>query len=725
MNEHQSQRDEQGNNRSSVRRQQAALAKFGELALRSDDLDEILTEACRLAGKALGTDLAKVMELQGDGKTLLVRAGVGWKPGVVGHVTVRVEEDSSEGHALETGEPVTSDDIEHEGRFTYADFIKEHGVRALVNVIIIGSGGQPFGLFEVDSRCPRAFDENDTNFLRGYANLLAAAVDRLTKMAERDRAEARLRESEDHYRASVDLNPQIPWAADPQGNITSFGDRWLELTGLSREAAMGEGWMEVPHPDDLAIMAAAWRHSVETSEPYDVEARIAHVGGGYRWLRVRALPRRDENGTVIGWYGTTEDVEQRRQLEDALHRANQTLEQRVRERTSEMEEEQRQRLDAEELLRQSQKMEAIGQLTGGVAHDFNNLLTVIRGSADLLRRDNLSAEKRTRYLDAISTTAERAAKLTGQLLAFARRQSLKPEVFDARSRLGSVAEMLDSVTSVRIRVATDVPDGPCLVRADVSQFETALVNMAVNARDAMEGAGELTIAIRAEAAMPAIRGHAGAPGPFVAVALTDTGGGIALEDQARIFEPFFTTKEVGKGTGLGLSQVFGFAKQSGGDVAVESEPGRTTITLFLPQARPDELPGDQSIADETEAEGKGLCVLVVEDNIEVGRFSTEMLEEFGYSTVWVASAEEALDRLGDDGDGFDVVFSDVVMPGMGGIELARLLKRRLPDMPVILASGYSHVLVQEGAYGFELVQKPYSAEEVTRVLRKAVAGRPR
>jgi len=711
----------QRDGKEAVLRQQAVLAKFGEMALRCDDLEKILTEACRLLGEALGTDLAKVMELQDDGKTLLVRSGVGWKPGIIGHVTVEATANSSEGHALKTGDPVTSDNIDEEERFEYAEFIRDHGVKALVNVIILGSEGhQPFGLLQVDSRTPRAFDDEDINFLRGYANLLAAAVERLRTLTERDRAETRLRESEDYYRAAVELNPQIPWTADPQGRITGFSERWLELTGLTRESSMGEGWMTAPHPDDLAAMSTAWQHSVATGEPYDVEARIRATDGDYRWLRVRALPRRSDRGEITGWYGTTEDIGGRRQLEEALRHANQTLEQRVLERTSQWEDEQRQRIDAEELLRQSQKMEAIGQLTGGVAHDFNNLLTVIRGSVDLLRRPDLAPEKRERYIDAIGNTAERAAKLTSQLLAFARRQSLKPEVFDVRTRLGGVAEMLDSVTGARISITTDLPEKPCVVTADVNQFETALVNMTVNARDAMDGEGTLTIAVRCGEAMPPIRGHGGSAGPFVTVSLTDTGSGIAADDLARIFEPFFTTKEVGKGTGLGLSQVFGFAKQSGGDVSVESEPGRTTFSLFLPETEQAELTAARPDADTTGKEGEGLCVLVVEDNVEVGRFSTQMLAEFGYDTVWVSSAEEAIKRLGDDGDGFDVVFSNVVMPGMGGLELAKYVRQKLPAMPVILASGYSHVLAQEGSHGFDLLHKPYSADELTSALREAV-----
>ncbi len=239
---------------------------------------------------------------------------------------------------------------------------------------------------------------------------------------------------------------------------------------------------------------------------------------------------------------------------------------------------------AQEALRQSQKLEAVGQLTGGVAHDFNNLLTIIRSSVDFLRRPDLPEARKRRYLDAVSDTVERAAKLTGQLLAFARRQALKPEVFDVGQKVRGIADMLDTLTGARVRVVTEVPGAPCLIRADLSQFETALVNMAINARDAMDGEGTLTLRVSCGSALPPIRGHAGSHKPFAAVALTDTGTGIPPDEIGRIFEPFFTTKEIGKGTGLGLSQVFGFAKQSGGDVDVRSTPGRgTTFTLYLPE----------------------------------------------------------------------------------------------------------------------------------------------
>lgn len=377
---------------------------------------------------------------------------------------------------------------------------------------------------------------------------------------------------------------------------------------------------------------------------------------------------------------------------------------------------------AQDALRQSQKLEAVGQLTGGVAHDFNNLLTIIRSSVDFLRRPDLPEVRKRRYLDAVSDTVDRAAKLTGQLLAFARRQALKPEVFSAGQRVTEIADMLDTLTGGRVQVLIEVPNISCHVRADVSQFETALVNMAVNARDAMDGEGTLILRVTCGATLPAVRGHAGSTAPFVAVSLTDTGMGIPQDRMGRIFEPFFTTKEVGKGTGLGLSQVFGFAKQSGGDVDVRSVVGEgTTFTLYLPEVASLDAPCTERVPDGGLAPlGAGQSILVVEDNVGVGQFATQILEDLGYRPTLASNAEDALERLGRDGSGFDLVFSDVVMPGMGGVALARELQQRWPHLPVVLTSGYSHVLARESDHGFELLHKPYSAEQLGRILHQVL-----
>jgi len=377
------------------------------------------------------------------------------------------------------------------------------------------------------------------------------------------------------------------------------------------------------------------------------------------------------------------------------------------------------RLEAEAALKHGQRLEALGQLTGGVAHDFNNLLTVIRASADLLRRPDLPEERRLRYVDAISDTVDRAAKLTAQLLAFARRQTLKPEVFDVGQCVHTLSDMIGTLAGSPIEIVTRMPDRPCFVNADTGQFETALINMAVNARDAMGGEGRLTIAVRAVTVLPGPTPHRETPHGYVAVSVEDTGVGIPQDQFERIFEPFFTTKQVGQGTGLGLSQVFGFAKQSGGEVMVASEVGKgSTFTLYLPRVPGDDRPQRLAADDAPPVDGHGMAVLVVEDNLEVGAFASDALTELGYAPVLVGTAMEALAELARNPDGFDVVFSDVAMPGMTGLDLAQEIRRRRLDLPVVLTSGYSHVLSQNGSSGFELLQKPYSIEQLSRVLHK-------
>lgn len=376
------------------------------------------------------------------------------------------------------------------------------------------------------------------------------------------------------------------------------------------------------------------------------------------------------------------------------------------------------RMEAEEALKHGQRLEALGQLTGGVAHDFNNLLTVIRAAADMLRRPHLTEERRLRYVEAISDTVNRAARLTAQLLAFARRQTLRPELFDVGENVQTLSEIIRTLTGARIEIVTRVPGGPCLINADASQFETALINMAVNARDAMGGEGLLTISVRSVAELPGPAPQPKSPHGYIAVSVEDTGVGIPQGQLGRIFEPFFTTKEVGQGTGLGLSQVFGFAKQSGGEVTVASEVGKgSTFTLYLPRVADDgrRLAG----AEEPAAvDGGGMSVLVVEDNPEVGKFAADALTELGYTVTLVGNATHALEELTSDASRFDVVFTDVVMPGMTGIELAKEIRRRHFDLPVVLTSGYSHVLAQYGSHGFELLQKPYSSEQLSRILHK-------
>lgn len=458
-------------------------------------------------------------------------------------------------------------------------------------------------------------------------------------------------------------------------------------------------------------------------QPYVVRDRAIRLAGEPedRFIDLLYQPIRDETGDVTGIFVGGYDVTAGVKAGAQLRRLNETLEQRVDERTAEL-------LRAQDALRQSQKLEAVGQLTGGIAHDFNNLLTVIGSSVELMRRHNVSEDRRRKYLDAIGETVRRASKLTGQLLAFARRQPLRPEVFDVCRQIDVVTELIRPLVGARvaIEVESSAPGAEgCLAKADLNQFGTALMNLSVNARDAMDGEGVLTIGIEAVNVLPSVVGRSPRPGSYVAISVADTGTGIAAENLEAIFEPFYTTKEVGKGTGLGLSQVFGFAQQSGGDVRVESKLGEgARFTLYLPRAT-EGLPSESNCADAPDVSltGAGMSVLVVEDDASVGQFSTEVLHDLGYRTTWATDAARALAMLEEDSLRFDLVFSDVIMPGMNGLEFALLIRDRYPGLPVVLTSGYSTALAEDGSHGFQVVQKPYSLEALSRVIRQEMAKR--
>ncbi|ACB27184.1 PAS domain S-box protein [Methylobacterium radiotolerans] len=554
---------------------------------------------------------------------------------------------------------------------------------------------------EANGRVEHAADGTPMSF----PGVLLDVEDRRAVEAERDRVAADLRALNETLAAQVaertherdriwHVSRDMLGVADANGVWVSINPAWHRILGWDYHDIVGKTseWLE--HPDDRERTRAEVAHLAAGGLTLAFENRFRARDGSYRTLSWTAVP---VEGLL---YCVSRDVTLEKERAETL-------------------------LQAEEALRQSQKLEAVGQLTGGVAHDFNNLLTVIKSSTDLLKRPDLTEDRRVRYIAAISDTVDRAAKLTGQLLAFARRQALRPEVFDAGRSVKSIGEMVETLTGARIAVSIRVGDEPCHIHADPSQFDTALVNMAVNARDAMDGEGRLDISVEAVGIVPAMRSHPAMVGDYVRIALSDTGSGIPAEQIDRIFEPFFTTKGVGQGTGLGLSQVFGFAKQSGGEVKVESEVGRgTTFALYLPRAEKGEGGVEDAVPPDAVVDGRGTCVLVVEDNRDVGTFSTQTLQELGYGTHWVANADEALAALAEKPDTYDVVFSDVVMPGMNGVEFGREVRRLYPGLPVVLTSGYSHVLAQESDHGFELLQKPYSVEALSRILRRA-ASKPR
>jgi len=574
-------------------RQQTILARFGEFALRSDDLDEILTEACRLVGEALGTDLAKVVELQEDGETLLVRAGVGWKPGVVGVAIIQAKDDTTEGHALKTGEPMISPDIAMETRFRYPPFLTDNGVRAVANVIIIGGQDRPpFGILQVDSREPRQFTDGDTTFLRSYANLLAATVDRLRVIGDLRNGEARLAE------------------------------RGRELTEAN--------------------------------------------------AKLRA------------------EAEERARVEEAL--------------------------------RQAHKMEAVGQLTGGLAHDFNNLLAGISGSLELLRIR--AAQGRTaefgRYIETALTSVNRAAALTHRLLAFSRRQTLDPKPTEVNRLVSGMEDLFRRTVGPSIQIETRLADELWPILCDPNQLESALLNLVINARDAMPDGGHLLIET-ANSVLPDRRGALRnappgnmPPGDYVILSVTDTGTGMAPDVIARAFDPFFTTKPLGQGTGLGLSMIYGFVQQSGGHVGLHSKEGQgTTVTIGLPRylgAMDDEAETDAAAALLPAASA---VVLVVEDEAAVRMVIADVLSDLGYTVLEADDGRSSLSIV-ESGVRIDLLLTDVGLPGgMNGRQVADAARQRRPGLKVLFITGYAENAVvgrSRMEQGMQVMTKPFAVE---------------
>jgi PAS domain S-box-containing protein len=504
-------------------------------------------------------------------------------------------------------------------------------------------------------------------------------------MFKKDQQQERdLFESERNFRLLVEgVADYALYMLDPTGVVTSWNIGGQRIKGYAPDEIIGQHFSRFYTDVDRANgkPLRALRIAREQGR-YEEEGWRVRKDGTFFWASVIIDPIY-EDSRFVGFAKITRDITERRDAQLKLDQMHQQL-------------------------AEAQKLDALGQLTGGVAHDFNNLLMIVSGSLHTLKKAVGNDPKCLRAISAIEGATKRGASLTSQLLTFARRQSLNPQAVDIAERIDAMREVLDSGVGSAVKLQFEIASNIWPVMVDIAEFETAMVNLVINARDAMAGGGVITISAHNEPS-----GGDAVHGEYVAISVADTGTGIAPDVLGKIFDPFFTTKPIGKGTGLGLSQVHGFAHQAGGTVRVASELGKgTTITILLP--RKEEAIAAEDV-DAVEAGGSGI-VLLVEDNPDVAAVSTGLLEQLGYTVRRVANAEAALREI--ELDGIDLVFSDIVMPGkMDGLGLARHLKATRPRLPILLTSGYSDAALSVRG-DFPILRKPYEIHELSQAIAK-------
>ncbi|WP_376093579.1 MHYT domain-containing protein [Roseomonas sp. CCTCC AB2023176] len=532
----------------------------------------------------------------------------------------------------------------------------------------------------------------------------------LTDITERKRAELRLQALNERLEEEVSkrtadrnllwrLSSDIMLVADPDGLVAAVNPAWTSVLGWGEDDVVGRVVLDFFHPDDIGMARSRLAALRGGASLVTVDIRCPHKDGGWRCINWSAAIG-DGMISAVG-----RDVTAEREQARAL---------RI----------------AEEALRRSQKMEAIGQLTGGVAHDFNNLLTVILGSAEELVETLDRSDEARALAETCLKAAERGTALTSRLLAFGRRQTLEPQVVRVGAVLSGVREMLDRTLGEQIELRLDCPPDLRRVMVDAAQLEDALLNLCINARDAMPAGGVLTIAAANLTVAHGARSEPGTPpGTYVVLTVSDTGTGMSKEVLGRAFEPFFTTKEVGQGSGLGLSMVYGFVTQSGGHAEITSRPGEgTSVRMMFPVADPAE--GGDPAAGGVPSEGardaspskRGARVLVVEDDEMVRRHAASLLRGLGYQITLAADAAEAMALLGT-GAPYDLLFSDVVMPGeMNGFELAEAARGMRPNIGVLLTSGYAEAAARESSTGVAtpILKKPYRRRELAERVQAAL-----
>jgi signal transduction histidine kinase/ActR/RegA family two-component response regulator len=648
--------------------QQTVVAALGQFALISQDFNALLNQAVTMVAQTLEVEFTYVMSLQADEQTLLLQAGIGWTSGWVGTARIEAVGDSQACYVLTSGEPVVVTDVDQEQRFVAPAWWLEHGIQSGV-AVVISTRHRPFGVLGACAGVKRSYTDEEVNFLVAVGTALGLA-------AERYWAETELQKLATF--AQLSPNPALELAAD--GSVTYYNEAAQRLTRSVRREFPGE----VLPPDVAQIVKTCL---LKDASKVRYETKV--------------------EGRTLSW---------------AFHpvTASQAVHCYVDDITD--------RLNLEAQLRQSQKMESVGQLAAGVAHDFNNMLTIIQGHAGILLAKADPAKKNlTDSAQAIYFASERAAGLTRQLLVFSRKNVIQRKLLDLREVVGNMSKMLRRLIGETVALEFTPPSALPLVHGDTGMIEQVLMNLVVNARDAMPKGGALAIQLERVEASPAfIAAHPAArEGLFVCLRVTDTGVGMDTTLIGRIFEPFFTTKEVGKGTGLGLATVYGIVNQHDGWIEVASEVGRgSTFSVYLPAnqetAQPAKRDGDPGdfVAGGTET------ILVVEDEGVLRDMAFTILREGGYRILTAGTGWEALEFWEQEQGKIDLLLTDMVMPeGMSGVDLAEKLLARQPKLKVLFASGYtvdevSEAFLQKNNARF--LQKPYNRVTLSNAVRQVL-----
>ncbi|HEY6948306.1 MAG TPA: ATP-binding protein, partial [Gemmatimonadales bacterium] len=595
---------------------------------------------------------------------------------------------SESGRALASGAVAVCNDIEHDRRAVALGL----GYRATAS-LPLHLGHQVVGTFNLYAGEAGYFDGAELALLNQVAADISFGLEAHRREERRKEAEVALRASEVRFRELAETIDEVFWIADPNSNRVLYVSPAFEtIWGRSCRSlyTAPQLWSEAIHPEDRErVLGAVLRGRV--SGHFDEEYRIVRPDGAVRWIRDQAFPVRTADGRVERIVGMARDITDRKA--------------------------------AEEQLRQAQKMESVGRLAAGIAHDFNNLLTVINGVAELALAEVPEGAPLREDLAIIRDAGARAAGLTGQLLAFSRRQVLRPEVMNLNTLVGEAENLLRRVLGEDIQVVTRLDPDLAVVSVDPGQFHQVVMNLAVNSRDAMPTGGVLTVETRNVRIEEARAAHSGVPpGRYVELSFSDTGAGMDPATKQRLFDPFFTTKEPGKGTGLGLATVHGIVKQTGGEIQVRSEVGKgTTFTIYLPIA--DQGAEQKARARPLSPSGGVECLVVVDDDDQVRALTTRLLQRAGYMVLTAADGQSAL-RLLDEFEGpVHLLLTDVVMPGMSGRQLADQVRQLRPQMRVLLMSGYTDAAkLRHGVLenGVELISKPYSSSDLLGKVRQVL-----